>query len=193
MVSHQENTKNFTSTNAFERSTVMNYSHLTTERLRLRKPTHSDLDDLFAVHSDPKTNAFNPAGAHTSLEQSREMLESWLTLWNEYGFGYWTVIKKDSPETVLGFGGLSLKEVEGEVLPNLYFRFSPAAWGKGYASEMGRAALEVGCTLLNYDEIVASVRPDNAPSVGLLERLGLEKYGEVKDQYRLSYLYKWTC
>ena len=173
----------------------MNYSHLFTERLLLHRLTHSDLDDLFVVHSDPsdpKTNAFNPAGAHTSLVQSREMLERWLALWNEHGFGYWTAIEKNT-STVLSFGGLSPKEVKGQVLPNLYFRFRPEAWGRGYAAEMGRAALEAGCDLLPYSKVIASVRPDNAPSVGLLERLGLEKYGEVKDQYGLSYLYRWTC
>ena len=121
------------------------------------------------------------------------MLEHWLTLWNEYGFSYWTVVQKDVPETVLGFGGLSPKEVEGEVVPNLYYRFSPDAWGHGYAVEMGRAALEVGCTLLDYGKIVASVRPSNAPSIGLLERLGLERYGEARDRYGLSYLYEWQC
>ena len=120
------------------------------------------------------------------------MLKAWLTLWDDHGFGYWTVLEKDS-ETILGFGGLSPKEVEGKILPNLYFRFSPAAWGQGYAAELGRAALEAGCTLLNYDKIVASVRPDNAFSIRVLGRLGLERFGEVRDQYGLSYLYKWQC
>ena len=121
----------------------MNYSHLSTQRLLLRKPTQDDLDALFTVHSDPKTNACNPSGAHTSLGESQAMLEAWLTLWDDHGFGYWTVLEKDS-ETILGFGGLSPKAVEGEILPNLYFRFSPAAWGYGYAAEMGRAALGGG-------------------------------------------------
>ncbi len=104
----------------------MNYRYVPTECLLLRKPIYEDLNVLFAIHSDPKTNAFNPTGAHTSLDQSRAMLEHWLDLWDAYGFGYWTVLKKDSSE-ILGFGGLSPKEVDGEMLPNLYFRFSPAA------------------------------------------------------------------
>ena len=171
----------------------MDYSYILTERLLLRKPTCDDLDALFAVHSDPKTNAFNPLGAHASLEESQAMLEGWLTLWNEYSFSYWTVVKKDAPETVLGFGGLSPKEVKGEIVPNLYFRFSPDAWGHGYAAGMGRVALGAGCTLLPYDKIIASVRPSNLPSIGLLERLGLQRYGEDRDPYGLSYLYKWKC
>ena len=170
----------------------MNYRYLSTERLLLRKPTYEDLQPLHDIHSDPKTNAFNPAGPHTSLEQSKEVLGSWLTLWDEYGFGYWTVMERDS-DTILGFGGLSPKEIKGEVLPNLYFRFSPAAWGQSYATELGRAALEAGCTLLPYGKVVASVRPNNAPSIKVLGRLGLKRYGQVGDQYGLSYLYRWTC
>ena len=168
-------------------NTAINYSRISTERLLLRRPNNSDLEALHFIHGDPKTNTFNPTGPHTSLEQSKATLEDWLTLWDEYGFCYWTIENRDSLE-ILGFGGLSPKEVEGEILPNLYFRFSPAAWGKGYAAEMGKAALEAGCTLLGYERIMASVRPNNAPSIRLLERLGLKRYGEARDEHGLSHL-----
>ena len=121
------------------------------------------------------------------------MLEGWLELWDKSGFGYWTVVRRDAPETVLGFGGLSPKTFDGVVRPNLYFRFSPDAWGKGYATEMARAALEEGCESLEYEKIIASVRPDNLPSVKLLERLGLRRDGETHDGYGISHLYSWQC
>ena len=168
----------------------MDYSEMTTGRLILRKPERGDLQALFDIHNDPQTNLFNPSSEHSkrSMTQTKEMLERWLDIWDSHGFGYWSVALLEQPDRVIGFGGLSPKDFDGEVLPNLYYRFSPDAWGKGYATEMARAALEMG-RQLPFDKIVASVRPDNTASVRVLERLGMERAGKTHDQYGVSHLY----
>lgn len=162
---------------------------LTTERLVLRPPIEEDLDAVFRVHGDPATNRFNPTGPHGSAARSRQTLNRWMAHWREYGFGYWSVALRSAPDEIIGFGGVMYKEVDGESRANLYFRFDPSAWGKGYATEMANAARDLAFGELDLAEIVATVRPDNAPSIRALERLGMTHAGDVSDRHGPSRLY----
>ena len=79
---------------------------LTSDRLILRAPGPNDLTALFAIHSDPRTNRHNPGSPIQSLEEANDTLETWLKHWQANGFGYWAAARKETPETVIGFGGL---------------------------------------------------------------------------------------
>jgi ribosomal-protein-alanine N-acetyltransferase len=46
-------------------------------------------------------------------------------------------------------------------------------WGKGLATEMGRAMLEYGFHQLGFVTICASTDPPNRASIAVLERLGM--------------------
>ncbi|MFF4773572.1 GNAT family N-acetyltransferase [Microtetraspora fusca] len=74
---------------------------------------------------------------------------------------------------VLGFGGLRFHELEGEEVLNLYYRFRPSAWGRGYAPEMAAAALAVGRERFPGVPIVAIIRDSNLPSLKVAERIGM--------------------
>jgi ribosomal-protein-alanine N-acetyltransferase len=143
----------------------MNPARVVTDRLILRRPVPADQEAIYDVHADPATNRFNPAGPHRSPEESRRALERWTDHWREYGFGYWAVATREEPEAVVGLGGLMYKDIGGERRANLYFRFRPSAWGRGYATEMAHAAIRLAVEHLRLDEIVARVRPDNEPSI----------------------------
>lgn len=160
-----------------------------TERLLLRAPRPDDLDAVLEIHGDPATNRFNPAGPLRSREEAQRRLSSWIEHWEEHGFGYWAVAEKARPDRVIGFGGIVFKEIAGERLTNLYFRFRPEAWGKGYAGEMAEAARRLGFEILGLREIAATVRPSNAPSIRVLERLGMVRKGEIEDEWGRSLVY----
>ena len=60
--------------------------------------------------------------------------------WAEDGFGYVAVIEAATGEFT-GVGGVQLREFDGEKILNLYYRFRPEFWGRGYASEMAAAVV----------------------------------------------------
>ncbi|MGL4611731.1 MAG: GNAT family N-acetyltransferase [Trueperaceae bacterium] len=97
-----------------------------------------------------------------------------------------------APEEVIGFGGIALKTFAAGFYPNLYFRFDPSSWGKGYATEMAQVTLKTGCTTLGYSHVLASVRPNNLASIKVLERLGMTKIDENRDDYGTSLTYSYT-
>ncbi len=87
-----------------------------------------------------------------------------------------------------------------EILPavEVGWRFDPAYWGQGYASEGANAALREGFTTLGLDEITSVPQVGNPRSSDVCERLGMtldrvvpiaanERRGEVHGMlYRLT-------
>jgi RimJ/RimL family protein N-acetyltransferase len=49
----------------------------------------------------------------------------------------------------------------------------PETWGRGYASEAARACLDWGFRQFEFEYLTAMIRPDNASSLRVAERLGM--------------------
>lgn len=151
--------------------------------LVLRPPVQADLQAVFEIHGDPRTNRFNPHGPMASLQAAQELLDRLSAHWARHGFGYWMVALREAPARVVGVGGLIEKEVPGCKGLNLYYRFRPEAWGRGLASAMGRRAIGFADTVLGRrQEVFARVLPDNQPSIRVLERLGMAHVGYTHDE-----------
>lgn len=151
---------------------------IATDRLRLRPPVPDDVGAHFAIHGDPATNRFNPSGPLADPAESAAILADWIDHWARAGFGYWAVELDEAPGQVVGFGGIALRPVGGHERPNLYFRLSPLIWGRGLATELGRAAL---AHIAPGRDVFALVRPDNAPSIAVLGKLGFEPADAIED------------
>ena len=153
-----------------------------TQRLILKRPTEADVDAIFELHSDPRTNMHNPAGPMQTRAAAAELLKTWDASWCEDGYGYWTVFLLNESETVIGFGGVMKKQIGPELFDNnLYFRFRPEVWGQGYAGEMVRAALAHTFDEMGQERVFGSTRVSNTASRKTLERAGLELTGTVDD------------
>ncbi len=152
-----------------------------TERLVLRPVHRDDLEALWAIHGDPETSRYNPAGPLPSRAAAEELLRQWESHWCDQGFGYWAIATRTQPGVVIGFGGIRLRHLRGAERLNLFFRLATCTWGKGYATEMGRAAVALAFDRLGHDAVFATTRPDNQPSIAVLERLGFQRDGEILD------------
>ncbi|AXE29043.1 GNAT family N-acetyltransferase [Chromobacterium phragmitis] len=152
-----------------------------TERLLLRAVDAADADALYAIYGDPETNRYNPHGPYPSLAHARRKLAAWMEGWDRYGFGCWAAALTETPGHVLGFGGLSCEDYGGIDRLNLGYRFAPAAWGQGLASEMGEQALRCAFGDLSAPTVYARVRPANLPSIRVLLRLGFGHHGMLRD------------
>lgn len=154
---------------------------LQTARLSLRAPVAADASRLFEIYGDPETNRFNPFGPHADLAASEAMLGDWINQWDQDGFSQWAVAETSNPDRLIGFGGISMRLYGDVPRLNLGYRLAPEAWGKGLATELGRAALDFAFTTLGARQVFAVVRPHNVPSIAVLERLGLRREGLLDD------------
>ena len=74
-------------------------------------------------------------------------------------------------------GGIGLHAEED--VAHLGYWLTPAAWGRGYATEAGRAVVEMARTALPLRRLRASHFADNPASGRVLAKLGFRRTGEV--------------
>ena len=75
-----------------------------TPRLRLSRPVAADLDEVFAIQSDPRVWTHYPSLRHTDPETTIRMMERWERSWSDAGLGSWVARLRDTGE-VVGNGG----------------------------------------------------------------------------------------
>ena len=166
------------------------FGDVRSERLALRRPRAEDGEAMFHIHGDPETNRYNPARTDSDLAASVRTLEEWLRQWDEDGYSYWAVTPRQSAE-VLGFGGVRRFAWRGGDVLNLYYRFTPAAWGQGYATEMARAAVHLARTYVGHLPVVARVRAENVASQRVAERAGLIRRLDLDTAEHMAYALGW--
>jgi len=139
-----------------------------TERLLLRRVTSADLDELIAIHAQPAVMRFMGSFDRDEALQwmSRNERE-----WEELGYGRLAIVERATGR-FLGRSGLKYWPQFGETEVGWLLR--PDAWGRGFASEAGRACVEWGFEHLQLGHITAMIRPDNHRSIRVAERLGME-------------------
>jgi RimJ/RimL family protein N-acetyltransferase len=54
------------------------------------------------------------------------------------------------------------------------------AWGRGIATEVARACLDVAFGQLGLRRVIALAYPENAPSVRVMQKIGMAPDGEVE-------------
>jgi RimJ/RimL family protein N-acetyltransferase len=90
------------------------------------------------------------------------------------GFGLWALEVRATGEFI-GFAGLDVPEFEAHFTPavEIGWRLARSAWGHGYATEAGRAALAYGFEQAGLEEIVSFTTVANRRSRAVMERLGM--------------------
>ncbi|MGO2822062.1 MAG: GNAT family N-acetyltransferase [Brachybacterium tyrofermentans] len=152
---------------------------LTTQRLRLAPVVEGDLEELFALHADPRAFADDLTEPLTDREQMRWVLDQWIRAWKQHGTGYLTVRVRARPTGasalppgLLGVVGLTVLDHGGRQTLSAYWRVTPAATGHGIATEAMDAVLtdlRLGGTAR---AVIAVTAAANRPSRALAARLG---------------------
>jgi RimJ/RimL family protein N-acetyltransferase len=155
--------------------------NLKSQRLVLRRPESTDVQALFQIYGDSRTNAFNPSGPLPSLTHAADLMNRWQSHWREHGFGLWAIESVDAQTKVIGFGGLSYAMIDGRPRVHVGYRFAVDAWGQGFATELARYAIEFGLRDLSLDEVLAFVRPAHTASRKVLEKAGMKECGTLDD------------
>lgn len=150
-------------------------------RLVYRIPRPDDAERLFSIYGDPRTNLFNPAGPMADFAQAQALLSRWIEHWARHQYGTWAIASSCAPEHILGFGGIATHHYLAEQRINLGYRFAVEAWGRGYATQLGRDALEHAFKQLGLPEVHGLVRPDHGASIRVLEKIGMQLCGELDD------------
>jgi RimJ/RimL family protein N-acetyltransferase len=94
----------------------------------------------------------------------------------EHGHTFWALERK-SDGAILGFCGLKRCNQQGGPIGMMEvgWRLREDAWGQGYAKEAASASLDAAFEQFGADEVIALTVQGNAPSWGLMLRLGMRR------------------
>lgn len=147
---------------------------LETDRLYLRRMAVDDAENVYLLNLDRKVVQYTDDDSFESIEVARQFLANYRH-YDQYDFGRWAVIKKDTDE-FLGWCGL--KYTPGTAEYDIGFRFSKKYWNQGYATEAAKACIYLGFNHYNLTTILGRARKENIGSIRVLEKIGLTYAGD---------------
>ena len=152
-------------------------SRLQTARLTLDRPRLDDLAALQAVIGDPRIAEDQFPARFRTPELTETLLRRAQAHWDERGFGPWLVWREDA---LIGRAGLMTSELDGRECVEAKWFLGVDHWGRGYATEAARAAVDAGFSALGLTEILAWTMTTNLPSQAVMGRLGFETIGPIE-------------
>lgn len=153
-------------------------------RIRLRALAGRDVDALFALYSDQRLMRYWSFAPWTQRQQAvdhiarlaheREVLEfyPWVATLpgKDVAIGTCSLfgVRRDHARCVIGYS------------------LSPELWGRGYAGEMLRLAIDFAFGTLALNRIEADIDPMNVASCKLVERAGFKREGTLRERWRVG-------
>lgn len=154
---------------------------LETERLYLREMNQADFDSLCKILQDEDT-MYAYEGVFSNNEV-QEWLDRQVSRYQEWGFGLWAVILKETDD-MIGQCGLTMQPwKESEVL-EIGYLFNRSYWHKGYATEAAKACKKYAFEILKAGEVCSIIRNTNIASQNVAIRNGMVKTDTWIKHYR---------
>jgi RimJ/RimL family protein N-acetyltransferase len=152
---------------------------LETKRLILKTPDLSDLDNLIILRSDPDAMKYTGDDVQKK-EEVKEILDFFISYYDKYGMGFFSVFEKETNSFVgqAGLFHLLFDDTKSEI--EIAYRLHKKFWGKGYATELAKAIIQWGFQHLSKDKLIASAYPDNISSQKVLKKAGFDFSRKIK-------------
>ena len=147
-----------------------------TERLILREILPMDAEPFFEMDSDPEVHRYLGNNPVKDIKEIKNVINFIREQYVENGIGRWAVIEKSSGEFV-GWSGLKFVQTTVNNHSDFYdvgYRFLRRHWGKGYATESAKAALDYAFSKINLKEVFATALDTNVKSKNALQKCGLK-------------------
>ncbi len=141
-----------------------------TERLTLRPFREDDLDAFAAIGQDPECMRYIGDGHLISRPDTWRGMAAALGHWRLRGYGLWAAEERATGRFV---GRIGLYNPEGWPGLEAGWLLARSAWGKGYATEGGRASLRHAFEVVGADRVISLIHPDNRASRRVAEKLGM--------------------
>lgn len=156
---------------------------LSTHRLRLRKFQYDDWKAIQQWSQDVEANLYDE-GDPLAEAEAQDIVQSLLessraTIRTDYYF----MIHRREDDALVGSVYVAVRD-ETARKAEIGYRIDRQFWGKGYATEAAERVLEFGFDRLDMQRIFAHVLCENIGSVRVLEKIGMQQEGILRqDSY----------
>ena len=144
-----------------------------TNRLEIKRFTEADTAQYAEIMTNPAVTKYLGTGEDKTKEDVERLLKRLEDVWNKNDYGVF-VVKEAAGGNIIGHCGF-LPFADDRI--ELLYAYDPSAWGKGYATEAGRAVLDYAKNRYDWAEVCAITYPQNVASATVLKKLGFKPIG----------------
>ena len=154
---------------------------LQTNRLILKYLTMDDFEELRAILQDDDVMY---AWEYTFSDNDvRNWINKNLELYEKYNLGYFIIIDK-STDKISGQAALMPDTINDRRYYEISYILKKNCWHKGYATEAASALALYAFNVLDIEEIIFEIRPNNFSSRKVAERLNAKEAGKFTKDAR---------
>jgi RimJ/RimL family protein N-acetyltransferase len=150
---------------------------LETDRLTLRMFREGDFEPYARICADPDVMRYLGEGKPLTRGEAWRQMAMIVGHWRLRGYGLWAVEERATGDLV---GRIGFFNPEGWPGFELGWVLGRAYWGRGYATEGARRALDHAFTAMGREHVISLIHPANAASIRVAERLGERLEGRTQ-------------
>ena len=157
---------------------------LESPRLLLRRITAEDAQPMFdnwASHSD--VTKFLSWPAHTSVEVTKAVINSWLPCYEQADYYQWVIVLKANGTAPIGM--ISVVNLSDHIQKaEIGYCLGKQWWHKGIMSEALNTVIDFLFTQVGMNRIEAKHDPNNPHSGGVMQKCGMRYEGTSRASFR---------
>lgn len=157
---------------------------LETDRLVLRRFSVDDAEAMFKNWaSDDEVTKYLTWPAHTSVEVTRDVLESWVSAYQNESYYQWAIVLKELGDEPIG----SISAVgmnDGVSMVHIGYCIGRAWWHQGITSEALQAVIDFFFENVEANRIETRHDPNNPHSGMVMKKCGMSYEGTLRSSDR---------
>lgn len=157
---------------------------LSASRLQLRWITPADEEALYEIFSNPDVMRYWSRTPFTHFGEATELRQAIEKCFAEQSLFQWGIAQKGDDRVI---GTCTISHIDrSNGRAELGYALGRAHWGKGLMREALDVLVDFAFGELGLRRLEADVDPDNTASVKMLERLGFQREGYMRERWAVG-------
>ena len=152
------------------------------ERLRFRRLRADDYDLIAPILQDDQTMYAWEHGF--SYDEVCDWIADMMRRYREDGCGYFVALDKQTGELVALAGPLVEHLDADETAMGIGYIVRRDLWKQGYGTECARTCIQYAFDRLGADRVIATIRPNNIPSLRVAAACDMKIAGQINKLYQ---------
>lgn len=149
-------------------------------RLRLRKMEEEDAPVIFQYWGDDEVVRYLNMASMETVQDTRDMIDLLNGLSESEDTIRWGIELKETG-VLIGSCGFNIWQLSGADRGEIGYDLGRPYWGQGYMTEALHALLDFGYSVMGLNRIEALVIPGNDASIRVLDKLGFQLEGLLRE------------
>ena len=156
------------------------FPQLRLETLILREIKLSDAEAIYQIFSDRQVLTYHDVEAFKSIEQAKYLIYNLSESFREQEIIRWGIARKEDNKIIgtCGYSGWKKNRLRAEI----GYELSQAYWRQGIMTKALGAVIRYGFEKMQLNRIEATVMLPNIASMKLLEKLGFQEEGILRER-----------